>query len=111
MQDDGNEDVEEDGDQIRQPIVILDQLPICKDQMVGQIPTTQFPGKGLRVRGGGGGGALFPTRGLDEATREVESERVHNCASGCRAGKKGSSLSQFIGREWLVSPLVITHLK
>lgn len=54
MQDDGNEDVEEDGDQIRQPIVILDQLPICKDQMVGQIPTTQFPGKGLRVSGGGG---------------------------------------------------------
>lgn len=58
MQDDGNEDVEEDGDQIRQPIVILDQLPICKDQMVGQIPTTQFPGKGLRVSGGGGGGGF-----------------------------------------------------
>lgn len=56
-------------------------------------------------------GGLFPTRGLDGATREVEAERVHNCASGCRAGKKGSSLSQFIGRGWMVSPLVITHLK
>lgn len=31
MQDDGDEDVEEDSDQILQPIVILDQLPICKD--------------------------------------------------------------------------------
>jgi len=56
-------------------------------------------------------GRLFPTHSLDGATREVEAERCHDCASGCSAGKKGSSLHQFISRGWVVSPLEVTHLK
>lgn len=49
VKDDGNEDVEEDGDQILQPIVILDQLPICKETKAWVRPPWPkgFPGKGL----------------------------------------------------------------
>lgn len=49
MQDDGDEDVEEDGDQILQPIVILDQLPICRETKgwVRAPWPKGFPGRGL----------------------------------------------------------------
>lgn len=72
MQDDGDEDVEEDGDQILQPIVILDQLSICKETKVWVRPPwpNGFPGKDL------------VGSSLDGDTREVVTMPV--------VGKKGS---------------------
>lgn len=47
VQDDGNEDVEEDGDQILQTVVILDQLPVCKETKLWVRPLNANDFQGL----------------------------------------------------------------